>query len=397
MSMTNYVIAFIFVCTFLIFIIKCGDDESFSNKTNTDIRFIESTATNDLTIDIIVDKTSENKMGDAAKNKIDIYKSYKRNYDNLSKFDHLINKLIKDDYAREYLELLFTCKNVDFIKSAINVNLGYKSEIVDMNKYGMSKLSPVFSKGKVDSAGDFIRVYKKVLNKANKEYKIPVAILTSIIWVESIFGRDFGIHNVFSVYASMSVYLDDEAIKSKIDELKRKYKVDADSLTERIKVKAEWAYGELKSLLRIDKETEINIVELRGSWAGAFGFPQFIPSSYIGYAVDGNDDDEIDLFNIEDSIMSVANYLYSAGWNNDKQKTQINSILAYNHSVPYLVSVVSRAKSLNPTYKLDISYYISMLSKDNKTHKKTKSLNEKHKETIKKELKRQILLNNMLQ
>ena len=57
--------------------------------------------------------------------------------------------------------------------------------------------------------------------------------------------------------------------------------------------------------------------KLYGSWAGAFGNFQFMPSTIMNYAVDYNKDNKIDLKNIEDSFASAANYLNDLGWNNE--------------------------------------------------------------------------------
>ena len=67
------------------------------------------------------------------------------------------------------------------------------------------------------------------------------------------------------------------------------------------------------------REQNIAIESVKGSYAGAMGAPQFIPSSYRTFAVDGDDDGLIDLFdNWNDIIMSVANYLKVNGWNNQE-------------------------------------------------------------------------------
>jgi membrane-bound lytic murein transglycosylase B len=59
----------------------------------------------------------------------------------------------------------------------------------------------------------------------------------------------------------------------------------------------------------IEKKYNINFNDINGSWAGAFGIPQFLPSSFLKFAVDGNGDGVIDLFDMEDAIYSVGNYL----------------------------------------------------------------------------------------
>ncbi len=73
------------------------------------------------------------------------------------------------------------------------------------------------------------------------------------------------------------------------------------------------------------------------SFAGAFGFPQFLPYSYLKYGIDGNNDGKVDLFNMDDSIFSIANYLAKHGWNKNKRK----AVHAYNPSSWYVKAFFS--------------------------------------------------------
>lgn len=75
--------------------------------------------------------------------------------------------------------------------------------------------------------------------------------------------------------------------------------------------------GELVSTLKIVQRGDLSLDELQGSWAGAFGHTQFIPSTYLRLAVDGDGDGRRDLVNsIPDALHSTANYLHRAGWQN---------------------------------------------------------------------------------
>mgnify|MGYP002654376533 CR=1 FL=1 len=72
---------------------------------------------------------------------------------------------------------------------------------------------------------------------------------------------------------------------------------------------------ELDALVRIIGEGRMPKSELKGSWAGAFGHPQFLPSSYLGFAADGDGDGRADLVSsVPDALASIANYLKMKGW-----------------------------------------------------------------------------------
>ena len=84
---------------------------------------------------------------------------------------------------------------------------------------------------------------------------------------------------------------------------------------------------------------------MHGSWAGAFGLPQFIPTTFINFAVDGNNDGKIDIFSVSDAVFSIGNYLRANGWRDDKSyKEKLKVIYTYNHSRLYCETVLKLAK-----------------------------------------------------
>ena len=112
-------------------------------------------------------------------------------------------------------------------------------------------------------------------------------------------------------------------------------------------------YPEVKALFQLAKEQQVNLLNLKGSFAGAFGIPQFLPSTYINHAVDGNGDGIISLFNLADAIFSIANYLMHSGWkDNASQKEKESVIWQYNHSEPYIDTVLYLAGELEKNRKV---------------------------------------------
>ncbi|MFW5663030.1 MAG: lytic transglycosylase domain-containing protein, partial [Bacteroidota bacterium] len=93
----------------------------------------------------------------------------------------------------------------------------------------------------------------------------------------------------------------------------------------------------------------IDIMNLEGSWAGAFGISQFLPSSYINWAVDGDDNGIIDLFTLEDAVFSVGNYLKVNGWD-DEENSRRDAVFHYNNSSAYVNAVFSLASMLEDPY-----------------------------------------------
>jgi len=106
-----------------------------------------------------------------------------------------------------------------------------------------------------------------------------------------------------------------------------------------------FALEQIDFFLRLAKKNEWELFEIRGSIAGAIGLPQFIPFSYWHFAIDGNKDDKVDLFEPVDAIYSVANYLFEHGWS-DKSRAQRNAVWAYNHDRTYVNAVLAYARAL---------------------------------------------------
>jgi membrane-bound lytic murein transglycosylase B len=109
--------------------------------------------------------------------------------------------------------------------------------------------------------------------------------------------------------------------------------------------RSEWAEGELVHLLVICRSEGKDPLSVKGSWAGAFGLCQFVPSSLLTYAVDGDGDNVIDLFNFADAMASIANYLKESGWQNSNPMRKRKAIHAYNHCDSYVKAVIAYAKA----------------------------------------------------
>ena len=165
----------------------------------------------------------------------------------------------------------------------------------------------------------FATKHQALLNKASKETGVPVAILLGILGVETSFGRILGRYKVID-----SLY----------------------TLTVGYPPRSAFFRQQLINLFYLVREQNIAIETVKGSYAGAMGAPQFIPSSYRTFAVDGDGDGLIDLFdNWNDIIMSVANYLKVNGWHNQED------ILAKTNFVDSLIKEYA-SKGLKPKFTI---------------------------------------------
>ncbi|NOZ75127.1 MAG: lytic murein transglycosylase B, partial [FCB group bacterium] len=115
--------------------------------------------------------------------------------------------------------------------------------------------------------------------------------------------------------------------------------------------KADWARKQLAEFLLFCYQDEVDPHTVYGSYAGAFGYGQFIPSSFNGYAVDFDGDGRREPYEWEDTIGSVANYLRKNGYRpGERQFTRKSSagkaVWAYNHSENYVRAVLEFREEL---------------------------------------------------
>jgi membrane-bound lytic murein transglycosylase B len=130
--------------------------------------------------------------------------------------------------------------------------------------------------------------YQPWISAASQQYGVPEEIIVAILGVETIFGRNTGNYQVVSALATLA-----------FDYPRR----------------AELFRGELESLLLLAREQNRDPLNYQGSYAGAMGLPQFLPSSIRNFAVDFDGDGQIDLQNSpQDAIGSVAHYMQVHGW-----------------------------------------------------------------------------------
>jgi len=134
----------------------------------------------------------------------------------------------------------------------------------------------------------FIKKNLETLERAEAQFGVPKEIITAILGVETRYGKIMGSYRVLDALSTLS-----------FDYPRR----------------SNFFSQELINLLLLARENNLDIFKLKGSYAGAMGYGQFIPSSYRAYAVDFDNDGSVDLLNsVEDAIGSIGNYLYQHGW-----------------------------------------------------------------------------------
>src|SRR6056300_676182 len=160
----------------------------------------------------------------------------------------------------------------------------YQPEFYEDTKTYISKRT---SSKKVSKGIDFYKKNINLINTVENLYNIEKELLLALMGIETNFGTYVGKMDILSSLATLSFD----------------------------KRRSEFFSNELLTLLRLIETNQIDYKTLYGSWAGAFGYFQFMPSTMKNYAIDYDKDSYIDLKNNNDAYASAANYLSQIGWN----------------------------------------------------------------------------------
>lgn len=171
----------------------------------------------------------------------------------------------------------------------------YKQSIIDAisrpaeGTMTWARYQKIFLKDRrIRMGAEFWKENKAILDRAEKQYGVDPAIISAIIGVETRYGDITGGYRVIDALSTLSFHYPK---------------------------RAKFFVGQLEEILLIAKQENVDPLTLNGSYAGAMGMPQFIPTSYTHYAVDFNGDGVRDLWDSnEDVIGSVANYFAEHKW-----------------------------------------------------------------------------------
>ena len=141
---------------------------------------------------------------------------------------------------------------------------------------------------RIEAGGKFWRTHAAALSAAEAQFGVPPEYIVAIIGVETFYGRNVGNYRVLDALATLAFHFPKRAA---------------------------FFREELVNYLLLAREEEIDPIRPRGSYAGAMGIPQFMPSSFRHYAVDFDHDNHRDVWqDPADAIGSVGNYLARHGW-----------------------------------------------------------------------------------
>ena len=228
--------------------------------------------------------------------------------------------------------------------SLIIKNLKFLPKVIEFDRYQPEFYEDTFTyvgkRANNKKVNIGLKTYKNntdLINKVEKNFNVEKELLLSLMGIETNFGKYLGKMDILSSLATLSYD----------------------------KRRSKFFTKELIIALKLIDLKKIKADELYGSWAGAFGNFQFMPSTILNNAIDYDNDNLIDLKSSEDSFASAANYLSKMGWNN---KGKCFNQIDLDESIPlkylnYSARKIKYKKKLS-FYKKYIKNYTNKLGND---------------------------------
>ncbi len=194
----------------------------------------------------------------------------------------LVEELAEREVPRDWLEAAL--RDADFQQGVLDAMAGAAERHLRWDQYRDIFLKPE----RISRGVAFIEAHADAFARAEERFGVPAEVIAAIIGVETSYGRYTGRHRVLDSLATLAFHHPE---------------------------RGGFFRGELAAFLEIAHEQGVVPGSLKGSYAGAMGYPQFIPTSYRAYAVDFDGDGLRDLWaNPVDAIGSVGNYFAEHGW-----------------------------------------------------------------------------------
>jgi membrane-bound lytic murein transglycosylase B len=184
--------------------------------------------------------------------------------------------------------------------------------------------------------------YQENFDDAASFYQLPTRLLVAFVSLETHCGKNFGNQSVVNRLSRVASTVVEENVKRNLEEVKKEYpNATINDVRLRAKYLEHVFYPQLFALFEGHVRGDLDIFELKGSIAGAFGFAQFLPKTYMDYGVDADRDGHVNLFEPSDAIFSVGNFLKSHGWKNGLNRKEKREIIwHYNRSEPYIDTIL---------------------------------------------------------
>lgn len=255
-------------------------------------------------------------------------------------FDSLEKRLIEDGFDSARIRAIFTNPGVSFEKGGVSAYFMHSEASLNYRQFTEQPL--------ITKAKEYMVEHREALDNAQQAYGVDKEVITAIILVETRLGTYVGNKSVINTLATLSAMSDEaprELIWANLPDNERR--MTRSQFEKKADQKSNWAYRELKAFLTYTEKEGLDPTTINGSYAGAMGISQFMPSNIARHGQDGNADGRVNLFDHADAISSIASYLRHYGWKPGVSREQaFKAVYHYNHSKYYVNTILDIAEQL---------------------------------------------------
>ncbi len=255
-------------------------------------------------------------------------------------FKTLQSKLTQDGFPAERIKTIYQDSRVKFERRGSGLFFVHSEAKLNYDQFT--------NKWSINQAHKYMHKHSAQLEKTENAYGVDKRVITAIILVETGLGTTLGERSILNSLSSLSAFADPAVRNEFWTNFKRKDEISRKDFEKRAIRKSKWAYRELKAFLEYTQREKFDPVVIQGSYAGALGIAQFMPTTLMAYARDGNQDGAIDLFTHADAMASIASFLKRFGWKPgiDTEKAR-EVIYRYNHSDYYVNTILKISELLS--------------------------------------------------
>lgn len=247
--------------------------------------------------------------------------------------------LINDGFNPAKVQRLYGRPQVFFEAEGVTLFFTYSEAKVDYDQFT--------NNWSIRKAKEFMQKHRADLKRTEQAYGVDSKIITAILLVETGLGSSVGTRSTLNTLSTMAALMDEDVRNLMWEMIPDSKRIPRKQFEKKVAKKSRWAYKELKALLRYSYREGFDPVGIPGSFAGAIGLAQFMPSNILAYGKDGNNDGTIDMLNHADSMASIANFLKRHGWRPGLSRQKAKKVIYhYNHSNYYVNTVLKIVKLL---------------------------------------------------
>jgi peptidoglycan lytic transglycosylase B len=254
-------------------------------------------------------------------------------------FEFLQKKLVKDGFNHKKIQRLYSRPQVFYETAGVTLLFTYSEAKLDYDQFAADR--------PIGKAKKYMGKYKEDLDRTEKAYGVDSHVITAILLVETRLGQYLGKRSTLNTLSTMASLMEPAVRREFYDQIPKAKRIPRKKFEKSAQKRSKWAYKELKAFLEYAHQEGLDPAVIPGSFAGAMGLSQFMPSSILAYGKDGDNDGSIDLYTHADAIASIANYLKSHGWRPGISRKKAEKVIyKYNHSEYYVNAILKIADLL---------------------------------------------------